>query len=94
MAAYRIIEHQRRLLKENEHKGLISEKDKDSLNEKLDKRISMINKLQPETLYIAVNKATVFQMSFPMFRSLTEEQIERLFQNRSKEEFKKQSKFH
>ena len=93
IAAFRIIEYQKKLLIENEQQGLISERDRQLLSKKFNNRLLCINKIQPESLYIDINKATVFQMSYPMFSNLSELQMERIVDQRTKEEFKKEGKF-
>jgi hypothetical protein len=92
MAAYSIVQFQKKEIDAFEHQGLINEKEKEEWIIKFDQRIAGIDKLRPKNAGVKVQRETTFVMEFPLFSSLREEQIMRLMDERQKEEFKKNSK--
>lgn len=92
MAAYNIVEFQKRQVKEYEHQGLLTEREIDDWAFKFDMKITQIHDFRPKNLYIEVNSGKSFVIYYPMFSCLNEEEINLILASRTKEEFKKNCK--
>ena len=89
MAAYSMVEYQRKQIGTYEHQGLLSEKEKDEWAIRFDKRIVEIDQYQPEIYEFVAKKEVMFKMEFPMFSSLGDEKINDILRLRTREEFGK-----
>lgn len=95
MAAYRIVEYQRSQLNHFEHQGLISEKMSESWQEKLDKKIAMINKFKPRAadFFVEIKESAYFLLDYPLFSVLSEKDLKFVMDNRYLQTFEAGGKY-
>ena len=77
MAAYNIVEYQRREIQHFVHDGLISEANSGDWENKLDAKIAKINAFQPKysDFFVEVTAFSFFLLEFPIFSGLAEKEV-------------------